>query len=128
MTQPDKIHPGRLNLNPIFAKSRVTISIGQIIHQTLPRKTADNTTKGHQSLQIKMVVRLVLLRILMKKGYSEGEVKNPNEDQKKKCDKCENPKKLGNIYTHTTIDNYIVLNSFHVRNDTEKPHMISNYK
>jgi len=75
MTQPDKTHPGRLNLNPILAKNLVTISIGQIIHQTLPRKTADNTTKGHQSLQIKLVVRLVLLSILMKKGSLEGEVK-----------------------------------------------------
>ena len=75
MTHPDKTHPGRLNLNPILAKSPVTISIGHIIHQTLPRKTADNTTKGHQSLQTKLVVRLVLLSILMKNGSSEGEVK-----------------------------------------------------
>jgi hypothetical protein len=75
MTQPDKIHPGRLNLNPILAKKTVTISIGQIMHQTLPRKTADNTTTGHQSLHTKLVVRLVLLSILIKKGSSEGEVK-----------------------------------------------------
>jgi len=66
MIQPDNIHPGRLRLRPIFAKKAVIISTGQTIHQTRPRKIADNMINGHQSLQTKLVVRFVLLSCLEK--------------------------------------------------------------
>lgn len=75
MTHPERIHCGRLNLNPILAKKPVISSTGHIMHQNRPKNIADRTISGHHSLHTKLVVRFILLSWLMKNSSLVGDEK-----------------------------------------------------
>ncbi|KPK86931.1 MAG: hypothetical protein AMS27_03975 [Bacteroides sp. SM23_62_1] len=82
-------------MKPILEKKVVTISTGHTIHQTRPKKIADKIINGHHNLQIKLVVRLVLLRRL-KKASSLVYAENPMITNPRKARKVIILKQMGN--------------------------------
>ena len=77
IAQPDKIHFGRLSLNPIFAKKLVIISTGQTIHQRRPKNIDRKTIAGHQTDQTIRFPRFVFLSCF-KKTVSSENARKPN--------------------------------------------------